>query len=363
MASRSATTTAPPRDLSTLPGELTISLLAELVPIYQHGLHAQQQLPQASTTQIPDLRAAITAGNAAADTLYRAALPFIKMLAHREYTRRCQNSTVLTLLDVEQEAAAGFLRGLAAIDINKMGRSATNYLGQWISVELDRSLASLEHDMAVSTNASNRIRRISAIRNKLLEDLGREPTPEEIVDASRQPASTHVKWATTRNQTGKTVVGVTEAQVLEAQRHRSRVGTQQRLTGTMGDDTYDIDVPDTGSELREAPATPEETAMRAAHQDGLRGLLTQVLTVAGLTGIDTEIIARRYGLDPFDEEQTLAHISESMQLPKSRVTSTLKSFENALLSPNGPMSVVLQSRDFDELDALGITWLAERFSK
>lgn len=101
--------------------------------------------------------------------------------------------------------------------------------------------------------------------------------------------------------------------------------------------------------------------MREAHQNGLRELLTQVITVAGLTGIDTEIISRRHGLDPFPEEETISHIAAAMQVSKTRVTNTLKAFEAALLSPNGPLSVVIQGKNFDELDALGLTWLAQRF--
>jgi DNA-directed RNA polymerase sigma subunit (sigma70/sigma32) len=362
MRSSTSTTAAPRRDPTNLPGELTVDLLRELIPTYQNGIHAREQLPHTPAHDHPQLRTVIAAGEAAADTLYRAALPFIKMLAYREYNRRCQNTTVLTLLDVEQEAAAGFLRGIAAIDITKIGRSATNYLGQWISVELDRSLASLEHDMSVSTNASNRMRRINAIRNKLLEELNREPTVEEIVAASRQPASSTVKWATTRDQNGKQVIGVTEAQVREAHQHRNRTGQQNRFTATPTDgETHELDVPDTGTELRDGTATPEEEAMREAHQNGLRELLTQVITVAGLTGIDTEIISRRHGLDPFPEEETISHIAAAMQVSKTRVTNTLKAFEAALLSPNGPLSVVIQGKNFDELDALGLTWLAQRF--
>lgn len=78
------------------------------------------------------------------------------------------------------EARNGLMRGLAKYDHQKNKGSVTNYLFQWATTYARRELNKLEAPFGVPPSRYEKYRKISAVRSKLTEELGRYATNEEV---------------------------------------------------------------------------------------------------------------------------------------------------------------------------------------
>lgn len=80
------------------------------------------------------------------------------------------------------EAINGLKRGLARYDVSKNMSSVTNYLFQWATTYAKRELNKLEAPFGVPPSRYEKYKKVSAVRSKMTEQLGRYATNQEVLE-------------------------------------------------------------------------------------------------------------------------------------------------------------------------------------
>lgn len=349
---------------------LTLELLQEEVPRVQAGRDASKVLDGSGAAslgggELERLRQARREGERAKERLFAAALPLIRVVAVKEWRRRQQWGSQVSLEDLVQDANMGFLKGLAAFKPEAMKRSPTNYLGQWMLVEMRRSSESMDHDLKVGRDAGERFRRIRALRSRLLVDLGREPTDEEVAEASRDP-----EYATRPSMLGpapeagegRKALGVTVQQVVEERDARGRVGHTARLVPSDGEDgpgRFTVDPEKAVLGGGPEGADPGHVLAEDAGKRMVVAMVARVIRTIGMPEEQSQIVALRYGLPPNEGEMSVREISRRVGVHRERVVRVLDAFAGEMTAVGGPFHRMVSSLSEDDLDSVGLLWAVE----
>lgn len=343
-------------------GELTLDLLRREVPVFQAGRNAAQVLagPDAPTDMVgrQALVRQVRAGEAAQERLVLAAIPLIKHLAAKEHARRQRWQSQITFEDLFQEGVGGLLRGLMAYNPEGGQKSPTNYLGQWIMIEMRRNVEAVDNDFGVAFDAAERMRKIRALRSRLSAELGREPTDEEIIEASGDSAYAGGRKIGRVNKPDGPRKRLTQAQLDEERALRSRVGATGRMFASGAGDEPEVPLVDfarpiTGEGLFDA-SDPVVAQGAAA---GLARLINQTLDAMALPATQREVVARRYGLPPHAKEESGRDISRAMNLHRDKVSKVIEAFAAEMTRPGGAFHAACATLDVDELADLGLGWV------
>ncbi|WP_246777879.1 RNA polymerase sigma factor [Rhodoluna limnophila] len=155
---------------------LNAELEVELAKRIEAGLFAEEKLALATgltREEERDLKWVVKDGQRAKSHLLEANLRLVVSLAKR-YTGRG-----MQFLDLIQEGNLGLIRAVEKFDYTK-GYKFSTYATWWIRQAITRAMADQARTIRIPVHMVEVINKLARVQRQLLQDLGREPTPEEL---------------------------------------------------------------------------------------------------------------------------------------------------------------------------------------
>lgn len=214
----------------------------------------------------------------ARDLMIRANLRLVVKIAHH------YNNCGLPLLDLISEGNLGLVKAVERFDPKK-GAKFSTYAAWWIKQSIRRGLANQAKTIRLPVHMMEKLQRMRRLERQLQEELGREPSHEELADELHIPVAK---------------ISMMKQSMLQPLSLDNTLDSETG-EGSLGDIIGDDNAVDPSERI-------ESSNMNETVQDALKTLDDRALAILSL----------RFGLDGTDE-QTLEEIGKRFNVTRERI--------------------------------------------
>ena len=158
------------------------SVAVEKIPLLKERLAetGDEQEKEEIQAEIKALQLDVDRGSDAKKRLAEANLRLVVSIAKRYVGRG------MLFLDLIQEGNLGLIKAVEKFDYRK-GYKFSTYATWWIRQAITRAIADQARTIRIPVHMVETINKLSRVSRQLLQELGREPTPEEIAEEMKMP--------------------------------------------------------------------------------------------------------------------------------------------------------------------------------
>jgi RNA polymerase primary sigma factor len=242
------------------------------------AVHENAHLPIA---EIKDINRRMSIGEAKArrakKEMVEANLRLVISIA-KKYTNRG-----LQFLDLIQEGNIGLMKAVDKFEYRR-GYKFSTYATWWIRQAITRSIADQARTIRIPVHMIETINKLNRISRQMLQEIGREPTPEELAERMDMP----------EDKVRKVLKIAKEPISME-----TPIGDDE--DSHLGDFIEDINI-----------ASPIDSASMEGLKEATQGVLS------GLTPREAKVLRMRFGID-MNTDHTLEEVGKQFDVTRERI--------------------------------------------